>query len=181
MCSETASQKVPRDVPFTVSQTGGRIASLYTRKAQPDALWSRRTTGATLWFRRRESPAGRIAHSLVDKPLEAPTVKVFAYVEVTFAVHREGMWHVERPPKDPLLPDVVDDLECFAQKNPNVVVGTVDHVQEALIRRECDSRGRPSEQRSRGNESFPHKRTVFPKNLYAVVDAVGDIHQAVFR
>ena len=73
---------------------------------------------------------------LVDEPLEAPAVEVFADVDVAFAVDREGMGHVQRSAEDPLLSDAIDDLERLAQKNPDVVVRAVDHVQEALIRRE---------------------------------------------
>jgi hypothetical protein len=85
----------------------------------------------TLRFRRRKSLAGRRAHSLVNEPLEAPTVEVFADVDVSSAVDREGMRYVQRPAEDPLLSDVIDDLECLTQKNPDVVVSAVDHVKEA--------------------------------------------------
>src|ERR1700687_4706248 len=90
---------------------------------------------ATLRFRRRKSLAGRRAHSLVNEPLEAPAVEVFADVDVTRAADREGMRYVQRSAEDPLLSDVIDDLECLTQKNPDVVVSAVDHVQEAVIRR----------------------------------------------
>src|SRR3989442_1040438 len=136
---------------------------------------------STLRFRGRKSLARRRAHSLIHEPLEAPTVEVFADVDVAFAVDREGMRHVQRSTEDTLLSDVVDDLERLTQKNPDVVVRAVDHIQEALIRREREPRGRPGEQRFRRDESFPHKGTILLENLYAVVDAVGDIHEAVFR
>src|SRR6202049_5353520 len=121
---------------------------------------------ATLRFRRRKSLAGRRAHALVNEPLETPAVEVFADVDVTFAVDREGMRHVQRTAENPLLSDVVDDLERLTQKNPDVVVRAVDHDKEALIRRERESGGRPGEQGSRRADSFPHKCTVLLENLY---------------
>src|SRR5215467_16277441 len=86
-----------------------------------------RVLNAALRFRRRKRAAGRRAHSLVDEPLEAPAVEVFADIDVAFAVHRKGVRHVERPAEYPLLSDAIDDLERLAQKNPDVVVATVDH------------------------------------------------------
>jgi hypothetical protein len=65
--------------------------------------------------------------------------RVFADVDVTFAVGRQGMRHVQRSAKNPLLPDVVDHLERLTQKNPHVVVRAVDHIQEALIRRKREA------------------------------------------
>src|SRR5438093_10191494 len=135
---------------------------------------------AMLRFRRRKSIAGRRAHSFVHEPLEAPAVEVFADVDIAFAVDREGMRYVQRSAEDTLLTDVVDHLERVPQENPDVVVRPVDHVQEALIWREREAGGRPGEQGSRSDESFPHKRAVLLENLNAVVDAVGDIHQPVF-
>src|SRR5216684_4254278 len=117
---------------------------------------------------------------LVDEPLETPAVEVFAHVDVAFAVHREGMWHVQRSAEYPLLSDAVDDLERLTQKNPDVVVPTVDHIEEALIRREREPGGRPGEQCLRRDKAFPHKRAVGLENLDAVVGAVGDIDKAVF-
>src|SRR5882762_8939177 len=113
-----------------------------------------------LRFRRRKSLAGGRTHSLVYKPLEAPAVEVFADVNVPFAVDREGMRHVQRSTEDTLLADVVDDLERLTQENPDVVVRAVDHVQEALIRRERKPRSRSGKQRFRRDESFPHKCAV---------------------
>src|SRR5207253_1713020 len=136
---------------------------------------------STLRFRGRKSLARRRAHSLIDEPLEAPAVEVFADVDVAFAVDRKCMRHVQRSAEDTLLSDVVDDLERLTQKNPDVVVGAVDHVQEALIRREREPGSRPGEQRSRRDEPFPYKCTVLLENLYAVIDTVGDVHEAVFR
>jgi hypothetical protein len=115
----------------------------------------------TLRFRRRKSLAGRRAHSLVNEPLEAPTVEVFADVDVSSAVDREGMRYVQRPAEDPLLSDVIDDLECLTQKNPDVVVSAVDHVQEAVIRRKREPRGRPggpSPTRLWRSEGFAERR-----------------------
>ena len=43
--------------------------------------------------------------------MEPTAVEVFADVDVTFAVDREGMRHVQRSARDALLSDVVDDLE----------------------------------------------------------------------
>src|SRR5437879_11880037 len=91
---------------------------------------------STLRFRGRKSLAGRRAHSLIHEPLEAPAVEVFADVDVTFAVDREGMRHVQRSAEDTLLSAVVDDLERLTPKNPDVVVRAGDHVLESLIRRE---------------------------------------------
>src|SRR5271168_3954542 len=85
---------------------------------------------AALRFRRRKSLAGRLAHPLVNEPLEAPTVEVFADVDVACAVDREGRRHVQRSAEDALLSDVIDDLERLTQKNPDVVVRAVDHIQE---------------------------------------------------
>src|SRR5712664_3246036 len=99
-----------------------------------------RSHDATLRFRRRKRVAGRRAHSLVDEPLEAPAVEVFAHVDVAFAVDREGMRHVQRSAEYPLLSNAIDDLERLTQKNPDVVVGAVDHIEEALIRREREPR-----------------------------------------
>jgi hypothetical protein len=87
-----------------------------------------------LWFRRRKSLACRLAHSLIDEALEAPAVEVFANIDVAPAVDREGMWHIQRPAEDALLTDAIDHLERLSQKNPDVVVRAVDHIQEALIR-----------------------------------------------
>src|SRR5215467_6263189 len=136
---------------------------------------------ATLRFRRRKSRAGRRAHSLVNESLEAAAVEVFADVDVTFAVDREGMRHVQRSAEDPLLSDVIDDLERLTQKNPDVVVRAVDHIQEALIWREREPGCRAAEQRSRRHEPFPYKRAVCLENLDAVVGPVGDIHEAILR
>src|SRR5258706_14113746 len=90
------------------------------------------------------------------------------------------MRHVERSTEYPLLSDAIDDLERLAQKNPDVVVGAVDHIEEALIRREREPGGRPGEQCLRRDEAFPHKRTVRLENLYAVVGAVGAINEPGF-
>jgi hypothetical protein len=96
---------------------------------------------AALRFRRRNCLAGRRAHSLVDEALEAPAVEIFADINVAFAVDREGMRHVQRPTEDPLLPEAIDDLKRFTQQNPDVMVGAVDHIHEALIRREREPGG----------------------------------------
>src|SRR5207253_3897141 len=88
---------------------------------------------STLRFRGRKSLARRRAHSLIDEPLEAPAVEVFADVDVAFAVDREGMRHVQRSAEDTLLSDVVDDLERLTQKNPHVVVRAVDRVVRAKV------------------------------------------------
>src|SRR5439155_874595 len=82
--------------------------------------------------------ARRCAHSFVDEALEAPAVEVFADVDVPFAIGREGMRHVQRTAEDTLLADMVDDLKRLTQENPDVVVRAVDHVEESLIRRECE-------------------------------------------
>src|SRR6266850_1707032 len=62
---------------------------------------------ATLRFWRRKSFARRLTHALVNEPLEAPAIKVFADVDVTFAVDREGMRNVQRSAEDPLLSNAV--------------------------------------------------------------------------
>ena len=94
---------------------------------------------AALRFRRRKRLASGLAHSLVDEPLEAPAVEVFTDVDVAFAVDCEGMRHVQRSAEDPLPSDMIDDRKRLTQKNPDMVVGAIDHIEEALIRRERKS------------------------------------------
>src|SRR3989442_15433111 len=120
-----------------------RFYSMVSKKAVP-----------ILRFGRRKSLAGRRTHAFVDEALEAPAVEVFTDVDVSFAVDREGMRHVQRTAEDTLLADVVDDLERLTLENPDVVVGAIDYVQEALIGRERQPGRRSSEQRSRRDESF---------------------------
>src|SRR5262245_23425514 len=137
----------------------------------------------TVWlrFRRRKRLTGWWAHSLVDEALEAPAVEVFADVDVALAVDGQRMRHVQRPAEDPLLSEVIEDLERLTQQNPDVVVGAVDHIEEALVRREREAGGGACEQRSARNESLPHVCAVRLEDLDAVVDAVGDIDEAVLR
>src|SRR5215475_5765011 len=111
---------------------------------------------ATLRFRRRQRLAGGWAHALVDEALEAPAVEVLADVDVALAVDRKRMRHVQRSAEDPLLSEVIEDLERLTQQNPDMVVGAVDHIEEALIRREREPGGGAGEQRSPRHEAFPH-------------------------
>src|SRR5262245_7835047 len=113
-----------------------------------------------LRLRRWQRLAGRRTHALVDEALEAAAVEVLANIDVALAVDRKRMRHVQRSAKDPLLPEMIENLERLAQKNPDVVVGAVDHVEEPLIGRECEPGGGAGEQRSARDEAFPHEGTV---------------------
>ena len=59
------------------------------------------------------------------------------------------------------------------------MIGAVDHVQEALIRREGETRSGTGEQRLRRNETFLDEHPVFPEHLNAIVRAVGNVDEAV--
>src|SRR5262245_26415362 len=115
---------------------------------------------ASLRFRRRQRLAGGRAHALVDEALEAPAVEILTHVDVALAVDRQRMRYVQRSAEDALLSEVIEDLERLTQQNPDVVVGAVDHIEEALVRREREAGGGACEQRSARNKSFPHIRAV---------------------
>jgi len=74
---------------------------------------------------------------------------------------------------------LIDDLKRLAQKNPDVVVGAVDRIEEALIGENASPEVEPASS-VLGATSPPAQTYVCLENLYAVVGAVGDIHQAVF-
>src|SRR5215470_8209095 len=86
---------------------------------------------ALLRLRRRKGFAGWRAHALVDEALEAAAVEILANVDVAFAVDCKRMRHVQRSAEDSLLPEMIEDLERLTQQNPDVVVGAVDHIEEA--------------------------------------------------
>src|SRR5439155_4769116 len=145
-------------------QSSPAVAGLYEGASRAD-LCRQSGRHATLRLRRRQCLAGRWAHALVDEALEAPAVEVLADVDVALAVDGERMRHIQRSAEDPLLSEVIEDLERLAQQNPDMVVGAVDHIKEALIRRECEPGGGACEQRSRRDESLPHIRAVRLEHL----------------
>src|SRR6185436_1004049 len=85
----------------------------------------------------------------IQEALKPARVEVLADVDVAAAVDGNGVGDVERSAPQALLAEARDDLHRPAFENPHVVVGAVDHIEEALlrIRREREARRRALKQR----------------------------------